>query len=63
MSFWELAELKVVRERIEELQERHWFAEKQGKHQRAQQLAQELLGAQVERKQLVDRIMSRTQEA
>ena len=63
MSSGELAELKVVSVRIEELQERYWFAEKKGKCQRAQQLAQELLGAQAERKQLVDRIMSRTQEA
>jgi hypothetical protein len=42
MSHGELAQLEVVRARIEELQERHWFAEKQGKHHR---------------KQLVDRIM------
>jgi urease accessory protein UreF len=60
MSSARLAELKAVRERIEELQERHWFAEKRGKHQRAQQLAQELLGAQAECRQLVDRIMNPT---
>ena len=63
MSFEEVAKLKVVRARIEELQERHWSAEQQGKRQRAQQLAEELLGAQAERKQLVDRIMSRAQVA
>ena len=49
--------MEVVRARIDELQERHWFAEKQGKHHRAQKLARELLGAQAKRKQLVDRIM------
>jgi hypothetical protein len=57
MSHGELAQLEVVRARIEELQERHWFAEKQGKHHRAQKLARELHGAQMQRKQLVDRIM------
>jgi hypothetical protein len=59
MSHGELAQLEVVRARIEELQERHWFAEKQGKRERAQKLARELLGAQARRKQLVDRIMIR----
>jgi hypothetical protein len=63
MSSGRLAELKAVRERIEELQERHWSAEKRGKHQRAQRLAQELLGARAECRQLVDRIMSQTGEA
>lgn len=57
MSHHELAQLEVVRERIEELQERHWCAEKQGKHHRAQKLAQQLHGAHMQRKQLVDRIM------
>jgi len=58
MSHGDLAQLEVVRARIEELQERHWFAEQHGKHQRAQKLAQELLGAQAKRKQLVDRIIN-----
>jgi len=58
MLHGELAQLEVVRARIEELQERHWIAEKHGKHERAQRLAQELLGAQAKRKQLVDRIIN-----
>ena len=57
MAHHELAQLEVVRARIDELQERHWFAEKQGKHHHAQKLAQQLHGAQKQRKQLVDKIM------
>ena len=58
MSHGDLAQLEVVRARIEELQERHWFAEKHGRRERAEKLARELLGAQAKRKQLVDRIIN-----
>ena len=56
MAHTELAELKVVKALIDELHERHWRAEKQGKRERARQLAKQLMGAQAERKKLVDRI-------
>jgi hypothetical protein len=63
MSFAELDELEVISARIDELQERHWFAEKLGYRKNARQLAQELLDAQARRKQLVDRIMARPSDA
>jgi len=63
MHAGELTELKVVSARIDELQERHWSAEKQGNRQHAQHLAKQLHGAQAKRKQLVDRIMAREAHA
>lgn len=62
MLLEELTELEVVSARIDELHERHWLAERHGKHEHARWLAQELLGAQAKRKQLVDRIMARSPE-
>jgi hypothetical protein len=55
----ELAALKEVNAQIAELQERLWAAEQHGRRYRAQTLMQQLRGAQVHRKQLVDRIMLR----